>query len=278
MTRMLIVDGMSVLKTTAGGMAYLTNGFAYNFFTQLTATIKKFPDIKGIIVCWEGGYAHRLKIYPEYKNTRKGTTTEIKQQRRYVQDMLELVGVDQAWAIDHEADDLGAWLVRNLNTEMILYTNDRDWLQLVRPGISVYQKSPFSEGKKNLRVEITAEKFEHYTGFPSPAEYLKAKCIMGDGDEIPGLEGIGEATVKGWLVNGPIAASRKKKIEEFIGTEEYARNMLLADLISPRDMDIQWRYGQPDSEKALELVQELKWNSIAAKFPEWWANYENARL
>jgi 5'-3' exonuclease len=277
-SRMLIVDGMSVLKTTVGGMAYLTNGFAYNFFTQLTATIKKFEDIKGVIVCWEGGYDFRTAIYPDYKKERKGSGSEIRSQRDKVQQLLEYVGVDQAMAPGYEGDDVGAWMVHNLNVPMVLYSNDSDWLQLVKHGVSVFQKSPFSEGKKNLRVEITREKFEHYTGYPTVEDFLKAKCIFGDGDEFTGIGGVGKDVIKFWITGMPIAPAKKQKIEQFLESEEYARNRLLADLRTPRDIPIQWRRGKMDFEKALNFVREHSWNSIAAKFPDWWENYVKASL
>jgi 5'-3' exonuclease len=287
MSRMLIVDGMSVLKTTAGGTAFLTNGFAYNFFTQLKATINRFEDIKGVIVCWEGGDDYRTRIYSEYKAHRKRpaeapANNEIRDQRKIVQKLLHLLGVDQVHAEGYEGDDMGAWLVQNLNVPMVLYSNDQDWLQLVRPGVSIYQKSAMSEGKKNSRVEITRDKFTHYTGFPSPEEFLTCKCLMGDDGDIgkgSGIAGVGIATVKAWAINAPISASRSTAIKEFMETEKYARNRLLIDLISPK-LELQpiWNKGEPDYDASLAYLTELKWHSVTGQFPKWWATFEGSRL
>lgn len=279
MSRMLIVDGMSVLKTTAGGAAYLTNGFAYNFFTQLTATLRKFPDVTGAIVCWEGGHEHRAKVYSDYKKDRKGSSPEIREQREIVQNLLELVGVDQIHAPGHEGDDVGAWLVHNLGIACLLYSNDKDWLQLVRPGISLYQKSPYSEGKKNLRVEITAEKFEFYTGYANPEIFLRAKCLIGDGsDGIPGIFGVGEATVRSYFLGLELSEARREKIEKFINSPDHSRNKMLMDLMTPKLLEPVWRKGVANEEKTKEFIYEIGWPSISAKFPAWWEVYKRIQL
>lgn len=277
--RIMVVDGMSVLKTTAGGTAFLTNGFAYNFFTQLTATLKKFPDISGVIVVWEGGYAHRKAIFPGYKASRKPSKLEIREQREIVKNLLELVGVDQVHAEGYEGDDMGAWLVHNLGCPILLYSNDQDWLQLVSPTTSIFQKSPYSEGKKNQRVEITRAKFEHYTGWPSPEMYLKAKCLMGDKDEVPGIAGIGPDTSRSFLLGLDVSPTRREKIESFIASPDYQRNMKLADLRTPQpDLVPTWRHGQPNQEAALEFLNEVNWPSIVKIFPAWWEVYQKVKL
>ena len=106
--RILVVDGMSVLKTTAGGMTFLTNGFAFNFFSQLSATIKKFPDVKSIVVVWEGGHAHRAALFPGYKASRKPSTADVRSSREMTQKILSLLGVAQVHADGYEGDDMGA--------------------------------------------------------------------------------------------------------------------------------------------------------------------------
>ena len=278
-SRVMIVDGMSVLKTTAGGTAFLTNGYAYNFFTQLTATLKKFPDIKGVFVVWEGGYDRRSKIYPDYKNTRKPNTQEVRDQRKLVQDLLELLGVEQVHAEGYEGDDMGAWLVHNLGSKALLYSNDQDWLQLVGPGVSIYQKSAYSEGKKFSRVEITREKFEHYTGWPSPEMYLRAKCLMGDKDEVPGIAGIGAATSRSFLLGLDVSVTRREKLEAFIASPQFEINMKLGDLRTPQPEIVPiWRHGQPSEEKSLQWLHDIKWPSLVKVFPAWWEVYKRAQV
>jgi 5'-3' exonuclease len=272
----MIVDGMSVLKTTAGGAAFLTNGFAYNFFTQLTATLRKFPEIRGVIVCWEGGYEQRTAIYPEYKSGRSKTNAEIVAQRDIVKNLLTLVGAQQVYAPGHEGDNMGAWLVHNLGVPTLLYTNDRDWLQLIDEHVSVFQKSPFSEGKKNQRVEITRSKFEHYTGWPSPELYLKAKCIMGDGDEVPGMEGVGDGTARSYVLGAEMTAGRRQRIDDFVKSPDFRRNMLLADLRTPKELGPVWTNPEMSQEKTLDFLREIGWPSITDKFPAWWETYQKA--
>jgi len=279
---MLIVDGMSVLKTTAGGAAFLTNGFAYNFFTQLTAMYKRFPDLKGTIVCWEGGHGGRTQIYSGYKADRKGSGPEIKAQRDLVQDLLHHVGADQVYAPGHEADDCAAWLVNNLGVPALMMSNDNDWLQLVRKGVSIYQKSDYNPQKKGARLEITRETFQALTGYASPEMLLEGKCLMGDGvDGIPGIEGIGPTIAKAYLLGQHVSANRREKIEDFINSQEYSRNKMLMDLITPRDLNLVWRRGEASEERARDFLTNVGgtgWPSVMKNFPDWWELYAAARL
>lgn len=283
MGKSLIVDGMSVLKTTAGGQAFLTNGYSFSFFQQLTAVVKKFRP-EGIFVLWEGGHDHRAAILPGYKSTRKQSPSVVRTCRDIVQMLLPHLGVYQARAPGFEADDLAGWMISEMPRDSILVTNDRDWLQLIRrvPEISVYIKPQNDVNRKPKRDLVDMLNFEESFGFPDPDTFLRCKIACGDkSDEIPsGVPGIGENTVRAWLLGMEIQPAKATRLEEFFaGSEAYHRNASLVDIRTPHPgIRPEWTPGKLDRMKALGLLNEIGFASIVSKFEEWFSHYEGAAL
>jgi len=273
----LIVDGMSVFHSVAGPAAHLRNGYPYSFLIQVTSAVKKFKP-KGIFVCWEGGFSKRLEIYPEYKAQRTSNSEGVKQYREVVKDLMTHLGVDQLHAPGYEADDVGALLANNLENA-ILFSNDKDWLQLVRPGVSLYQRAR-RQGKKQEKMLITTDNFAEISGWSTPQEYLKAHIAMGDEvDGIPGVGGVGHATIHAYLTGVKIAPRLQTKLDEFYnGSLEYFRNKALIDLTSIRELPIQTVPGKYDERSVLNLLEELTFASITKQFHTWVLNYKDALL
>lgn len=282
--RSLIVDGMSVLKTTAGGNAFLDNGHSFSFFQQLTALIKQIKP-EGIFVLWEGGHDHRAKMLPGYKSSRKPSLSRIRTCREIVQALLPHLGVYQLRAPGFEADDLAGWMIANFPRDCVLMTNDRDWIQLIRsrPEVKVYIKPLNQSNRKALRTLVGVENFEECFDFPDVETFVNFKIAAGDPtDEIPSpLTGIGEKIIKGWMLGMDIPASKATRLEEFFAQKgpEYQRNKALVDIRTPHpDITPIWTSPQLSREKALALLTEIGFASIVKKFDEWFGHYEGAAL
>lgn len=274
----LIVDGMSVLHSVAGAAAHLRNGYPYSFLIQITSCVKKFKP-KGIFVCWEGGFSKRLEAYPEYKKDRPTSSGSVIQQaRKTVQSLMKSLGADQIMADGYEADDVGA-LLANTVDRAVLVSADKDWLQLVRPGISVFQKTR-TTGQKREKILITHENFPKVTGFETPKMYLDYHLAMGDKiDGVPGLPGIGETTVTKYLMGMDIGEKMKERLDEFFaGSDEYHRNRALIDLTQIRELPVVMDKGEFDERSVLNLLEELTFASMVNKFPEWIRPYREAQV
>jgi 5'-3' exonuclease len=273
----LLVDGMSILRNTAGAAAHLDRGFCYSFMTQLTATIKKLRPAH-VIVCWEGGFGGREKIWDGYKADRRETPEVIRSQRDELKVLLTHLGVDQTYCPGYEADDVIASLANTLPTPVVIYTNDKDFLQLVSQRVRVWQK-PRIPGSK-ARELIGPENFEEMTGYRNPTLWAKAQFALGDPvDGIPKPAGITPMKVHAFLHDMEITANMREKMETFFATSpEYSRNKQLMDLRGVRELEspLVTTHGELSAEGAVNLLYELGFASIVAKFHEWFTVYEGA--
>ncbi len=273
----LIVDGLSVFHSVAGPAAFLDNGYTYSFVMQLTSAVKKFKP-RGIFVCWDGGSVKRSALHPGYKADRVSSMNDVK--CKYLEDVkyfLTAAGVDQLFAEGYEADDIGAMLANTLESA-VLVSNDKDWLQLVRPGISVYHRCK-REGRKSEKIEITVDNFAKYSGWGNPEELVKGLCAMGDGvDKIDGLFGIGDGTIKSYLMGVKIGEVKQKMLDEFFaGDPLYIRNRKLIELRDIREIPgLVSTMGSFDERLVKSLLEEFGFASMLKKFPEWVQPYREA--
>lgn len=272
----LLVDGMSILKSTAGAAAHLDRGFCYSFLIQLTATIRKLRPAS-VVVCWEGGFGGREKIYEAYKSARTDSSETLKSQRRELQELLTHLGVEQAVCAGYEADDVIASLANTLPTPVVIYSNDKDFLQLVSRRVSVYQKPRIAGAK--TRELITPQNFEAMTGYKRPDVWAKAQFALGDGvDGVPKVPGATPAKIHAFLHDMHLGEKTEAKIQAMFFTPEFERNQKLMDLRSVGKLDspIEMTFGKLSAERAVNMLLDLGFASIVAKFHDWFAVYEGA--
>lgn len=276
----LIVDGMSILHNVAGPNTMLDRGYTFSFFSQLTATIRKHKGIQGVFVCWEGGPTRRKDISPDYKSNRKPIGELVYNEQACVQKLLKLVGAHQFTAPGYEADDVGASLVNLFpDVEMILYSNDKDWLQLVRPNVSLFQKPRAQAWKKDRRL-ITMKNFEEMVGWRDPKTYLLGMLAIGDAvDGIKGIAGIGPNPIHAYLHGGEVPQKKAELLDTFYAdSPQMLLNKELIDLTEVRDLPMVITPGKPDRVACNAYLEELAFASVLRKFPEWFTTYEEAYL
>lgn len=152
---------------------------------------------KKVIVLGDGGSTYRYNIYPNYKESRKKLReNQSKEEADYFKEFL----AETDKAIDLlsnsylvlkyrglEADDLAAYIVKHysrLFPHTWLISSDKDWDLLVSDTVSRWSY--------RTRKETTINNWnEHYPY--DPEQHIDIKVIMGDkGDDVPGVEGIGE--------------------------------------------------------------------------------------
>jgi 5'-3' exonuclease len=272
----LVVDGLSVFHSVAGPAAFLTNGYTYSFVVQLTSAVKKFGP-EGIFVCWDRDSHKRRELHPQYKAQRESSMNEDKHKMLVdVQRFLTTVGATQLHAEGHEADDIGAFLANTLQSA-ILVSNDKDWLQLVRPGISVFTRCRVA-GKKQEKKLVTVDNFAEITGWSNPEELVLGLCAMGDSvDNINGLQGVGELTVKKFFMGLSGSQVDGRLREFFAGDPLFLRNKQLIDLRHIRNIPgLVAGVGEFHEPSVKSLLEELTFASMLKNFPEWVKPYKEA--
>jgi DNA polymerase I len=198
--RIFLLDGHSLayraffalptsLATTGG---QITNA-VYGFTSMLIKLLgEEKPDYLAVAFD-KGRPTIRLAQYAEYKAGRAEAPDEFRQQLGLIREVLETLRVPIVEVEGHEADDALATLaVRAVERgmEAVIVTADRDFFQLVRPGISVMFNRRGISDIVTYDVGAVTERF----GLP-PEKYLDYVALKGDtSDNIPGVPGVGEKT------------------------------------------------------------------------------------
>ena len=213
--RTLLVDSSFLLKRSFDGAknVYSENyghiGALYSFLTTVRKLIKKHR-INKVVLVWDGENSgkHRYMLYNEYKANRKNkewhekiemSDAEIRRekekkesllkQRKRIQAYAEELFLRQIEIDDIEGDDIIAYYCMNWSKkeEIFLYTNDRDFVQLLDFNITILFD--------NMEQPIDNVNFFFY--FPYHySNSLTIKVICGDSsDNISGVGGISKDTL-----------------------------------------------------------------------------------
>ena len=236
--KILICDGLntfirvfSAIPTTNDDGIHI--GGIIGFLKSIAYTTKMLNATRTIIVFdGKGGSSRRRKLYPEYKNKRKGKIRlnrineyeNIEDERHsmlmqlsrcveYLETLpLTIISVDNV-----EADDVIAYISKQLlpKSNHIIMSTDKDFLQLVNNRISVWSPTK----KKLYKPETLKEEYEITSN-----NFLTYRILEGDkSDNIPGVNGIGIKTAvkrfpqlleeKNVSVDDLLKISNKKKDE-----------------------------------------------------------------
>ena len=198
--RLFLLDGHSLSyraffalpPTLATSTGQVTNA-VYGFTSMLIKLLaEERPDL--IAVAFDiGAPTVRLEKYAEYKAGRPEAPDEFRQQLGLIVEVLETLAIPVIGVEGHEADDAIATLALQASgsgIDTVIVTADRDFFQLVRPGITVMFNVKGISDIRLYDVEAVTERF----GLP-PDKYLEYVALKGDpSDNIPGVPGVGEKT------------------------------------------------------------------------------------
>lgn len=196
MSRIIVFDGNSILNRAYYGIRPLSTGDGVP-----TNAVFGFINIilKNLSLCGGADYGvaafdlkaptFRHKLFDGYKANRKGMPDELAVQLPFAKQAAEYLGLAVLEKEGYEADDvLGtvSALAEDRGVECILVTGDRDSLQLVSAGTTVYLAA--TNETKIFNLSAFKEKY----GI-DPQAFVDVKALMGDSsDNIPGVRGIGE--------------------------------------------------------------------------------------
>jgi DNA polymerase-1 len=173
-------------------------GGLVGFLKSLGYVIKLIRPTRVVLVFdGQGNITNRRNTYAEYKANRQikritnfkvfSTLAEesdsIATQMLRLLDYLKCLPVNISIIDKIEADDTIAYLSQKLKDDVIIYSADQDFLQLVNKRITVY--SPIK--KKFYRPNDVYEQYGMH-----PYNFITMKCLMGDkSDNLPGVKGLG---------------------------------------------------------------------------------------
>ena len=286
-----LIDGNSIgyachyaTKLHSGGMeTQAIFGFVKAMRELRVATPNHFP-----IILWDGRAQWRFNLSPEYKSNRDNDPKKIAIKAAYteqtpiIKDMVAALGIKQLRSLDHEADDLAGYLVPRLTqdkgNEIVLNTGDKDWLQLVRPGVT------WRDMRDDSKV-VTISNFFDKTGYKTPLAFLEGKCLTGDSSDcISGVGGIGEKGAPEFLAQfgsvrnfwaqcdaGNFKPVKKAHINLYEGEGRalFGRNLRMMQLLKvpkPNPEAIEIRSESLNEDKFRELCEQFAFGSILRNF------------
>ncbi|WP_374473318.1 DNA polymerase I [Arenimonas sp.] len=199
MSRLVLIDGSSYLYRAFHALPPLTGpdgsptGALFGIVNMLRATLKENPDYTAFVVD-ASGPTFRDEMYPDYKANRPPMPDELRAQVEPMMRIVEALGFPILRVPGVEADDVIGTLALQAHAAGIpvtISTGDKDFAQLVRPGITLTNTMTGS-------VTDEAGVFEKFGVRPDQVVDLLA--LMGDTvDNVPGVDKCGPKTAAKWL-------------------------------------------------------------------------------
>ena len=210
-SRVLMIDGLNLFFRNFATINFLNKdgvpiGGMAGFLRSLGSLIQLVqPTGVYVIFDGQGSSTNRKNLLPEYKSNRG--ITRITNWDTY--DNIEDEGeskVDQITRLIHylqclpvktgmidkaEADDMIAYLANTLpkthDTDVVIVSSDKDYLQLASPKVTIYR--PIS--KKFYRAKEVADEYGIHSD-----NFIIYKTLLGDkSDKIDGIRGLGPKTL-----------------------------------------------------------------------------------
>ncbi len=252
---------------------------AYGFITTVFDVIQSENPEYLCAALESPGPTFRHEILPDYKGHRQETPEDIVTGVPYVLRFLEAMRIPAPFVDGFEADDVIGTLAAaaaDAGLTAYLMTPDKDYAQLVRPGVFMYRPA---SGKKPKAV-LDAEGVKNEYGV-EPRFIPDWLALMGDAaDNIPGVPGVGEKTavklvsaygdLESVLENAPKGKLVGPKIIESLGAHaELCRkgrylNVIRTDVPVEKNLE-NYRRHPPDFDALLNLFRELEIKTLAAK-------------
>ena len=247
--RVLIIDGMNTFIRSFAAIPTMDEngnhiGGVTGFLKSVGYVIRKFkPSRVYVIFDGKGGSKRRREIYPDYKSGRKPLTrlnrTYDMTTEQDEQDLMryELVIVAKALmklpittiTLDYvEADDIISYIAQHVvenGGESIIYSTDKDFLQLVGDGIKVWNPV-----RKKTYIPETV--LEDYTIHPN--NFLLYRALTGDtSDNLPGIKGLGMKTLLKFMPG--FATEEKLDLDDVITIAESSKSKVMLKIVDQKE-------------------------------------------
>src|SRR5262245_19317934 len=261
----------SLLRNAMG----IPTNAVYIFVTMLRKLVKEHQP-QFIAASFDlPGRTFRDDLAADYKANRRPMPDDLAAQIPLVHRACEALGVPIITQERYEADDVIGTMAESASAagfEVAIVTGDKDFFQLVRDGIRVF--NPRDEGSWYDATGVK-EKFG-----VTPDQVVDVLALMGDTiDNVKGVPGIGEkgardliatyATLDNLLAKAS-EVPQKKYREALLSHADEAhssRELLRIHTDVPVPFDIQsFRYRGPTREACYELFSELGFRSIVMEF------------
>lgn len=255
----------------------MQTGAVFGFISTLLSLLEKEKPDQLAVVFDSPEPTFRHEEFPDYKATREKMPEELADQLPYIRSVVEAMRIPFIAMPTYEADDIMGTLAKRAakkNTEVLMVTGDKDFLQLLSPQIKMYNL------KKRGELEILGEEGPQKRWGVPPEHVIDILALMGDSsDNVPGVPGIGEKTaMKLVQAHGSLEDIYKQienvvpeRIREKLRTHKEQAELckrlvtIMDDVPVPIDVD-ELGVRSPDVARLRPLFQELDFNSLLDSF------------
>jgi len=274
--RLFIIDGNSYIyrafyavKSLSTSSGLPTNA-VFGFANMLMKVIKEKKPDRLVIAFDPKGPTRRHIEFKEYKAHRPPMPKDLIPQIPYIHRLVQAFRIPVFLQEGQEADDVIATLTHKAlqaGMEVVIVTGDKDILQLVGPGVTIYD----SLKERTYGPSEVEERF----GVP-PDRVVEIMGLMGDAaDNIPGVPGIGEKTAQALIkeygtIEKVLANTHritkpklKQSLLENADLARLSRELAVLHTDVPLDLDLeQLDVKKPDNPALLAILRELELNSL----------------
>ncbi len=224
------------------------------------------------------GKSFRNEIYTEYKGHRPEPPDELIPQFPLMREAVRAFGLVPIEQEGFEADDLIATyarIAREAGADVTIVAGDKDLMQLVRDGVSMYDPMPGNE-RRIGRDEVIAR-----FGVP-PEKVIEVQALIGDPtDNVPGVPGIGVKTaaqligeygdLETLLAHAPEIKQQKRResLIEFAGQARMSRQLVELDDHVALDCALEkTRLDGRDPDKLIAFLKAMEFNTLTRRVAE----------
>ena len=250
-------------------------------FTRFLLDIREnfAPDYLAVV--FDAGVSFRDVEYPEYKATREKMPDDLRASLGRIRDILDGFNDPVVELEGYEADDVIGTLAikaRNQGLEAVIVSGDKDFYQLIGPGIHLL--NPGRGGATGVASEwVTEDNAIEKFGVP-PSRVADYLALVGDSsDNVPGAPGIGQKTAEALLQEytdieelisnaedlKPPRASRS--LRENADKVRLSKRLvtIMTDLDVPLDLE-SLKVKEPNNSALHKVFSELEFRRLSEQF------------
>jgi DNA polymerase I len=230
----------------------------------------------------------RKEIYPEYKAHRPDPPEDLISQFPLMRAAVRAFGLTPIEQDRYEADDLIATYAKEARAkgaDVLIVSADKDLMQLIGKGVSMYDPASGVAGTKGARDErlISESEVIEYFGVP-PDKVVDVQALAGDStDNVPGAKGIGIKTAA-QLINeygdldtllARAGEIKQPKRREVLTSPESVKQILVSKKLVELDRDAPVEVPlddlglhEPNAKKLVAFLQAMEFTTITRRVAE----------
>jgi len=250
-------------------------------FTRFLLDIREKLEPDYLAVVFDAGDSFRDQIYPAYKATREKMPDDLRASIGRIRDIVAAFHDPVVELPGYEADDVIGTLAmkaRAAGLEAVIVSGDKDFYQLVQPGIHLM--NPGRGGSTGVAAEwVTEANAGEKFGIP-PSQVADYLALVGDSsDNVPGAKGVGPKTAVQLLEQYPSIeellahaaevqpARAAKSLQENADAVRLSKRLVTIMTDLDIDLDLEaLAVGEPNYVALRDLFVALEFRDLARRY------------